>query len=103
MVREKAREAWLDELAKLCEKRFEQDYRGVGVRSFYNTKLKARKEHGHEIRRRIEEEMFAEWKNGVKSAFDVSRLLAALLDAFDERRKLVDDKITQMKDNEETA
>ena len=103
VVREKAREAWLDELAKLCEKRFDQDYRGVGVRSFYNTKLKARKEHSREIRRRIEEEMFAEWKNGVKSAFDVSRLLAALLDAIDERRKLVDDKITQMKDNEETA
>jgi len=103
VVREKGREAWLDELAKLCEKRFDQDYRGVGVRSFYTTKLKARREHAREIRRRIEEEMFNEWKNGVKSAFDVSRLLAALLDAVDERRKLVDDKITQAKENEEAA
>jgi hypothetical protein len=103
VVREKGREAWLDDLAKLCEKRFDQDYRGVGVRNFYKTKSKSRKEHAREIRRRIEEEMFNEWKNGVKSAFDVSRLLAALLDAIDERQKLVDDKITQMKDNEETA
>jgi hypothetical protein len=103
VVREKPREAWLDELAKLCEKRFDQDYRGVGVRSFYATKLKARKEHAKEIRHRIEDEMFNEWKTGLKSAHDVSRLLAALLDAIDERRQVVDDKITQMKDNEESA
>lgn len=103
VVREKSRESWLDELAKLCEKRFDQDYRGVGVRSFYSTKLKARKEHAREIRRHVEEEAFNEWKSGTKSAQDVSRLLGALLDAMDERRKLVDDKITQMKDNEEAA
>ena len=30
IVREKPREAWLDELAKLCERRFDQDYRGIG-------------------------------------------------------------------------
>jgi len=103
IVREKPKEVWLDELSKLCQKRFDQDYRGIGVRSFYSTKLKARKEHAREIRRRVEDEMFAEWRNGVKSAFDVSRLLAALLDAIDERRTAIDDKITQMKDNEESA
>jgi hypothetical protein len=103
VVREKPREAWLDELAKLCERRFDQDYRGIGVRKFYETKLKARKEHSREIRSRIETEMFSEWKNGIKSAFDISRLLAAVLDLLDERRKLVDDKVTQMKANEEQA
>jgi len=103
LVREKAREAWLDELSKLCEKRFDQDYRGVGVRAFYQSKLKTKQEHVREIRRRIEDDLFTEWKNGVKSAYDVSRLLAALLESIDERRKLLDDKITASKDNEESA
>ena len=103
LVREKNRESWLDELSKLYEKRFDQDYRGVGVRPFYQSKLKAKKEHVREIRRRIEEDLFTEWKNGVKSVYDVSRLLSALLESIDERRKLLDDKITAAKDNEESA
>lgn len=103
VVRERPREAWLDELAKLCERRFDQDYRGIGVRKFYETKLKARREHAREIRRRVELEMFSEWKNGIKSAYDISRLLSALLDSLDERRKLVDEKVAQMKVNEEGA
>jgi hypothetical protein len=103
LVREKNRESWLDELSKLYEKRFDQDYRGVGVRAFYQSKLKAKKEHVREIRRRIEEDLFTEWKNGVKSVYDVSRLLAALLESIDDRRKLLDDKITAAKDNEESA
>jgi hypothetical protein len=103
LVREKSRESWLDELSKLCEKRFDQDYRGVGVLPFYQSKLKAKKEHVREIRRRIEDDLITEWKNGVKSANDVSRLLAALLESIDERRNQLDDKITSAKDNEENA
>lgn len=103
LVREKGRESWLDELSKLCERRFDQDYRGVGVRAFYQSKLKAKKEHVREIRRRIEDDLFTEWRNGVKSASDISRLLAALLESIDERRQLLDDKITAVKDNEEGA
>ena len=103
LVREKNRESWLDELSKLYEKRFDQDYRGVGVRAFYQSKLKAKKDHVREIRRRIEEDLFTEWKNGVKSVYDVSRLLSALLESIDDRRKLLDDKITAAKDNEESA
>lgn len=103
LVREKRRETWLDELAKLCEKRFDQDYRGLGVRNLYKAKLKAKKEHVKEIRRRVEDDLFNEWKNGIKSTYDISRLLAALLDATDERLKGLDDKITQAKDNEQDA
>ena len=103
LVREKERPTWLDELAKLCEKRFDQDYRGLGVRNFYKAKLKAKREHVKEIRRRIEDDLFSEWKNGIKSTYDVSRLLAALIDSTDERLKGLDDKITLAKGNEEDA
>ena len=103
LVREKNRESWLDELSKLYQKRFDQDYRGVGVRPFYQSKLKAKKDHAREIRRRVENDLFTDWKNGVKSAYDVSRLLAALIESLDDRRKTLDDKITAAKDNEEGA
>jgi hypothetical protein len=103
LVHEQDRAKWLFELEKLCEKRFEQDYRGLGVRNFYRTKLKTKKEHVNEIRRRVEADLFAEWKNGVRSTYDVSRLLAALIEYTEERLKTMDDKIVQAKNNEEEA
>src|SRR5262249_39293766 len=39
LVHEQKADSWLGELAKLCQKRFEQDYRGLGVQGFYRTKL----------------------------------------------------------------
>lgn len=53
-VRERERQIWLDELTKLCEKRFQDDYRTLGVAGFYRTKLKARKDMAREVRSRIE-------------------------------------------------
>ncbi|MBV9678957.1 MAG: tubulin-like doman-containing protein [Acidobacteriaceae bacterium] len=103
VVREQKREAWLDELAKLSEKRFDQDYRGLGVRNFYRTKLRAKKEHVREIRRRIETDLFTDWRNGVRSANDTSRLLAALLEFTNERLAGLDERITKAKDNEAAA
>ncbi len=103
LVREKGRETWLDELSKLCEKRFDQDYRGVGVRNFYKSKLKAKKDHVREIRRRVEDDLFADWKNGVRSITETSRVLAALFESLDDRRRQLDDKITAAKENEESA
>jgi hypothetical protein len=103
LVREHKTETWLDELSKLCEKRFDQDYRGVGVRNFYKLKLKSKKEHVAEVRRQIETELFADWKNGVKSASEISRLLAALIESVEERLKIMDDKVVAMKNNEAEA
>jgi len=103
LVLEKKKESWLDELQKLCERRFDQDYRGMGVRNFYQSKLRAKKEHVREIRRRVEQDLFTDWKNGVKSTFDLSRLMGALIDATDERLKGMDEKVVQSKNNEEEA
>ena len=103
LVHEGDENTWLSELARLCDKRFEQDYRGLGVRTFYRAKLKAKREHAAEIRRQIENDLFGEWKNGTKSAFDVSRLLASLIDATDERLKAMDTKLVQAKSNEDEA
>ena len=63
MVQGKETSTWLAELARLCAQRFDETYRGLGVRKFYETKLLARREHAREIRRQIETELMEEWKN----------------------------------------
>ena len=103
LVRERERATWLDELTKLCEKRFQDDYRTLGVSGFYRTKLKARKDMAREIRTRIEQELINEWKVGAKSAWDVSRLLIALTETLDERLKACDDNVVRARNAEEQA
>jgi len=88
---------WINELDKLMAQGFEENYRGLGVRKFYETKLAARKDHVRELRRRVESELFDEWKNGVKSMQDITRCLAALSAALEERLLAADDRITRAK------
>ncbi len=101
LVRERDQATWLDELTKLCEKRYQEDYRTLGVASFYRTKLKARKDMAREIRLRVEQELMNEWKVGAKSAWDISRLLIALTETLDERLKGCDEQISRTRNAEE--
>ncbi len=103
LVRERERASWLDELTKLCEKRYQDDYRALGVAGFYRTKLKARKDMAREIRGRVEQELMNDWKVGAKSAWDVSRLLIALTEHLDERLKACDDSVVRARNAEEQA
>ena len=103
LVRERERATWLDELTKLCEKRFQDDYRTLGVAGFYRTKLKARKDMAREIRTRIEQELMNEWKVGAKSAWDVSRLLIGLIEHLDERLKACGENLVRVRNAEEQA
>ncbi len=94
---------WLNELEKLMAQRYEETFRKLGVRKFYETKLEARKDHVRELRRRVEVELFDDWKNGVKSMHDLGRCVAALVTALEERLRAVDDKITRAKNNIDNA
>jgi Tubulin like len=91
----------LDELTNLCERRYNQDYRGFGVTNFYANKLRARRDHAREIRRRVEEELFQDWRNGVRSMSEVSRILAALRETLEERLRAFDDRINNLKSDHE--
>jgi hypothetical protein len=101
LVRERESATWLDELTKLCEKRYQEDYRTLGVAGFYRTKLKARKDMAREIRQRIEQELINEWKVGAKSTWDIARLLIALTESLDERLKACDENIARARNAEE--
>jgi hypothetical protein len=95
---------WLDELAKLCEAAYSQNYRGMGVRSFYDIKSGEVTTHARELRGGIERDLFGEWLAGEKSIFDIGRLLSALVSSLEVRRKQLDDKMGRHRQlEEETA
>jgi hypothetical protein len=94
---------WLNDLERLSAQRFDETFRGLGVRKFYETKLAARKDHVREIRRKLEAELFEEWRTGVKSMHDISRELDALLLALDERLANSETKQVRAKENEALA
>lgn len=94
---------WLDELSKLCEKRYAQEYRELGVPRFYETKEGDRKDHVREIVARIQKDLIEDWRNGVKSMHDIRRLLDALVSDLGQRLAQMDDKIATSMKNEEDA
>jgi len=94
---------WLDELSKLCETAYSQNYRDLGVRKFYETKRAEIKDHVRELRFRIESDLFGEWVTGVKSMHDIARLLTALIQSIEERAAGYDDRIQKTKENEEAS
>ncbi|HTC95775.1 MAG TPA: tubulin-like doman-containing protein [Terriglobales bacterium] len=86
---------WLDELSKLCETAYSENYRDLGVRRFYESKRGEMQNHLRELRGRIEKDLFQEWMTGQKSVYDISRLLAALLASLEERQKQMEEKIAR--------
>ncbi len=97
------RKAWLDELEKICRKRFDEDFRTLGVKKFYDTKIKAKKDMGREICRLVEADLFDDWKNGVKSVYEISRLLEDLISVTEERLNDVEDRKSRHETREEAA
>lgn len=103
LVQPQDNKVWLNELERLMAQRFDENYRGLGVRKFYETKLQARKDHVRELRRRVESEFFEEWKNGVKSMHDIARCVAALVAFLGERLVAMDDRIARAKNSVDNA
>lgn len=91
-------ERWIDELEIRCQERFEKTFRQHGVHKFFEFKIATHTENAKEIRRRIENEFFAEWNNGTKSLYEIKRLLEALLQSLDSRLKESSDKVVTYQD-----
>lgn len=91
LVRDRERRSWLDELTKLCQQRYADDYRGLGVQNFYRTKLKAKREMAREIRLRIEHELWNDWAVGARASADCAKLVTALVEQLEERLSGFDD------------
>jgi len=100
LARQKDEAEWLDTLEKLYEDRFSEKFRKMGVKRFYQIKLRSKRDIVREVRETVEGELFAEWKNGVKSAFEIGRLVAALVDATEERLQGIDGQIQKEREKE---
>ncbi|WP_161492731.1 tubulin-like doman-containing protein [Spirosoma sp. 209] len=86
---------WLDELQVLCDKYYNESYRNMGVRNFYEAKAHDLKALAREVVNRVEKEVFTEWRNGVKSLYDIKQLLEALADNLVTRRADLQGKIVR--------
>lgn len=81
------RSGWLDELTKLCSKRFREGFRKMGVVNFYEGKVRDRADHVREIIRTIEQDLMGQWITNGKYGclFDISRLLEGLIKFVEEK------------------
>jgi len=83
----------INELAKLCDERFDKGFRKVGVPEFYKIKEQARKDIAKEICETIERDLFGQWQTGQKSIHDMGRLMDTLISQTEIRLKALDGKI----------
>jgi hypothetical protein len=109
VVREKPKKTWLEELEKFFERRFDTLFRSGGrgevggVKKFYALKQRAITQMAKVIRQKIEDELFADWNNGVRSIHEIVALVSALIESVDERHKEVSAKVTQREKEVEYA
>jgi len=96
----KDRKAWNDSLKKLCATAYGENYRSLGVQKFYETKQRDMDDQVREMRRLLETDLFEEWRNGSMSMHDIARLLTALAEDVEARKKGLDPKIERARDNE---
>ena len=94
---------WIDNLEKMCAKRFAEEYRGFGVAKFYETKLKGRRDMAKEICGLVESNLFDDWRNGVKSMHEVSRLMEDLISTTEDRIREIDDKRARLDNRADKA
>lgn len=85
------RPRWLNELKTLFQAAWSQNFRGSGVPQFYQAAGRDRKNLAKTIRNIIEQSLFEDWRNGVRSISDNGRVVDALLADLEERLTLIGD------------
>lgn len=86
---------WYEEFNQLCEKFFDSMYRGCGVKKFYFDYETQIPGFAEEICRRIENNLFAQWKNGNMSIIEVHKYVTVLINKCDQRTEEFKSKITK--------
>lgn len=94
---------WLSELYKLFNLSFEQNYRELGVKRFYEVKRGEQRDYCRQIRKTVELDLFGDVLNGTRSVYDVARLLEALLASLAEKRFAFEQAITKNSGDEKQA
>lgn len=86
---------WLSLFTKDCELQYQENYRGAGVKKFYEAQRGEKKGYAAAIRRIIEESLFNEWLNGDKSILQIEKFIATLITVCEERIPKMQEKIVK--------
>ena len=86
------RTQWLPELVNRLARIFDETYRTVGVREFYEIKSKARMEMAAHIARVVEVDLFSRWQAGDFSLSQARSFLDAILLELQERQASLNEK-----------
>lgn len=89
------KKSWLSVFTQDCELQYKDNYRGAGVKKFYEAQRGERKGYATVIRRHIEETLFNEWQSGTKSILQVEKFLAALIGVCEERIPAMQEQIVK--------
>lgn len=77
----------LAKLETFCEKGFNELFRNCGAKQFYENKLAACDSHAREIRNRIEQYVFDQWKVGDLSLYNMLQLVDCIAEEIAKKRK----------------
>jgi hypothetical protein len=83
----------INELSRLCEERFEKNFRRTGVPEFYKIKEQARNDIAKEVVQTIERDLFSQWQTGQKSIHEIERLMDTLVNQSEKRLATFNGKI----------
>ena len=86
----------LNQLSKLCEDRYDRNFRRVGVSEFYKLKKQAKRDIAKEIEDIIERDLFQQWNLGQRSISEISKILNLLIDATGMRFQAIATKLNQI-------
>lgn len=84
---------WPSNFLDACETEFYSNFRGIGVKKFFETQRSEARGYSAYLRRHIEEILFNEWLSGEKSLLEVEKYITLLIDNCNDRLKDLDNKI----------
>ncbi len=87
----------LSRLEGMCNRGFNELFRGLGVIQFFEAKTAAREEHAKEITDRIEQYIFEKWKIGDLSLYNMLQLIDCVIEEIGLRRRNLEGKIPQVR------
>lgn len=92
---ENDKKEWLEQFNQLCKKFYDTMYRGSGVKKFYKDYESELSGFAEEICRKIENNLFAKWRNGTMSIIEVHKYVAMLIANCEERIEGFNNKIVK--------
>lgn len=90
LAQEQDAKNWLTYLSSSFQKRYDESFRNLGVKEFYRTKGLAKTDMAREVRRLVETRLLDDWKNGIRSLYDITRIVDSLLQLLDERLEAIE-------------